>query len=117
VPLFQNGKLLPKSQVFQKQVAARTAKSDKKIEQELQRTEHELVVAEASLISMQAYSTAAAKTRSICALFIGLRLLIMVLRCHPLTCILLKISLVDDSSEDYALDTERLFCHDGCVEA
>jgi hypothetical protein len=77
-PLFQNGKLLPKCKVFHEKVAARAAKPNKKSEQELQRTEHQPVVAEASRISMQAYSTEAAKTRSICALFIGLRLLCMV---------------------------------------
>jgi len=47
VPLFQNGELLTKGQVFQEEVAARTAKQNEKIEQELQRTEHEPVVAEA----------------------------------------------------------------------
>jgi hypothetical protein len=51
--LFQNGELLTKGQVFQEEVAARTAKQNEKIEQELQRTEHEPVVAEASRISMQ----------------------------------------------------------------
>jgi hypothetical protein len=53
VLLFQNGKLLPKGQVFQEEVAARTARLNDQIEQELQRTEHELVVAESSRISMQ----------------------------------------------------------------
>jgi len=53
VLLFQNGKLLPKGQVFQEEVAARTTKPNKKIEQELQPTEHEPVVAEAQRISMQ----------------------------------------------------------------
>jgi hypothetical protein len=53
VLLFQNGELLPKGQVFQEEVAARTTKPNKKIEQELQPTEHEPVVAEAPRISMQ----------------------------------------------------------------
>jgi hypothetical protein len=74
-PLFQNGKLLPKGQVFQKQVAARTAGLNEQIEQKFQPTEHELVVAEASRISMQTYSTEAAKTRSVRAPFVGFRLL------------------------------------------
>jgi len=51
MPLLQDGKLLPKGQVLQKKVAARIARLNDQIEQELQRTEHELVVAEASRIS------------------------------------------------------------------
>jgi hypothetical protein len=49
MPLFQNGKLLAKSQIFQEQVAARTDRSIEQDEQELQRTEHELVVAESAV--------------------------------------------------------------------
>jgi hypothetical protein len=50
---FQNCELLTKSQVFQEKVAARKTRLNDQIEQELQRTEHELVVAEASWISVQ----------------------------------------------------------------
>ena len=53
VPLFQNGKLLPKSQIFQEVVAARTARLNNHIKQDLLRTEHEPVLAETSRISMQ----------------------------------------------------------------
>jgi hypothetical protein len=53
VPLFQNGKLLAKRQVFQEKVAARKAKLKDQIEQELQRTEHKPVLAGALRISMQ----------------------------------------------------------------
>jgi hypothetical protein len=53
MPPFENRELLPKSQVFQEEVAARPARLNDQIEQELQRTEHEFVVAEASRISMQ----------------------------------------------------------------
>jgi hypothetical protein len=95
---FQDGKLLPKCQVFQEEIAARTTRLNDQIEQELQRTEHELVVTEASRISMQNLqhrgSENALQMRSvyrITAAFHGLR-------CHPLTCMLLKIRLTDDSS-------------------
>jgi hypothetical protein len=43
---FQDGKLLAESQIFKKQFATRTARSHDHIKQELQRTEHETVVAE-----------------------------------------------------------------------
>jgi hypothetical protein len=46
---FQDGELLPKRQVFQEEVAARTARPNDQIENMLQLAEHELVVAEASL--------------------------------------------------------------------
>jgi hypothetical protein len=46
---FQNGELLPKCQVFQEKVAARTVRPNDQIEKTLQRAEHELVVAEASV--------------------------------------------------------------------
>jgi hypothetical protein len=147
---FQNRELLSKNQIFQEEVAARTARPNDQIEKKLQRAEHELVVAEASVAAKQnalgclcpwsvrrqcqfwrgrqcglnllrrfatngwpvdakspnygleaesvftdligviggstikrgikagTYSTEAAKMRSICALFIGLRLLCMV---------------------------------------
>jgi hypothetical protein len=97
VPLFQNSKLLPKCQVFQQQVAARTARLNDQIKQELQRTEHELVVTEAPWISMQNLQhrgESALHLRSVYRIttaFHGLR-------CHPLTCMLLKVRLTDDSS-------------------
>jgi hypothetical protein len=46
VPPFQNAELLPQCQVFQEEVAARTEKLNDQIEQELQRAEHEVVLAE-----------------------------------------------------------------------
>jgi hypothetical protein len=106
---FQDGELLPKRQVFQEEVTARTARPNDQIEKKLQRAEHELVVAEVSVVTKQNASgdlcpwllrrqrrlwqgrqgelnlfaalcdeLSLAKTRSICALFIGLRLLCMV---------------------------------------
>ena len=105
VPLFQNGKLLPKGQVFQEKVAARAAKPNKKIEQQLERTEHEPVVAESLRISMQNLqrrgSENALHLRSVYRIttaFHGLR-------CHPLTCMLLKIHLTVDSSLMLAAST------------
>jgi hypothetical protein len=56
VPLFQNGKLLPKGQILQEEVAARTAGLNDQIEKKLQRTQHELVVAEASVAAKQIVS-------------------------------------------------------------
>jgi hypothetical protein len=56
--------------------------------------------------------------RSICALFIRFRLFSTVLRCHPLTCILLKIRLADDSSftaymyELGSASVKRMWCQD-----
>jgi hypothetical protein len=104
---FQDGELLPKRQVFQEEVTARTARPNDQIEKKLQRAE--LVVAEVSVVTKQNASgdlcpwllrrqrrlwqgrqgelnlfaalcdeLSLAKTRSICALFIGLRLLCMV---------------------------------------
>jgi len=67
--LFQNGELLTKGQILQEEVAARTPKPNKKIEQELQRTEHEPVVAEAPRISMQNLLHRDTKPRSKCGLF------------------------------------------------
>lgn len=51
--LFQDSELLPKGQVFQQQVVARTDRLSEKDEQEPQRTEHEPVLTKASRISMQ----------------------------------------------------------------
>jgi hypothetical protein len=53
VLLFQDSALLPKGQVFQHQVAARADRVNEQVEQQLQRTEHEPVLTEASRISMQ----------------------------------------------------------------
>jgi len=95
---FQDGELLPKRQVFQHQVAPRTARPNDQIEQELQRTEHEPVVAAAPRIAMQNLqhkgSENALHLRSVYRIttaFHGLR-------CHPLTCMSLKIRLTVDSS-------------------
>jgi hypothetical protein len=110
MPQFQNSELLPKSQVFQKQFATRTERLYGQADQQLQRTEHEPVVAEApvatkrkragcfvpycsggnadsgkgrqrelNLFAALCDELSLAKTRSVCALFIGLRLLFMVL--------------------------------------
>src|ERR1035441_3981337 len=46
-PMFQDGELLAKSQILQGEVAARTARLSDQTQQELQRTEHEPVVAQA----------------------------------------------------------------------
>jgi hypothetical protein len=46
MPLPQNRKLLPKREIFQKQVAARANRFNKQDEQELQQTRHKSVVAE-----------------------------------------------------------------------
>jgi hypothetical protein len=48
-----NCELMAKGQILQEEVAARKARLNDQIEQGLQRTEHEPVVAEASRISMQ----------------------------------------------------------------
>ena len=53
MPLFQDGELLTKGQVLQEEAAARIARLNDQIEQELQRTEHKPVLTEASRISMQ----------------------------------------------------------------
>jgi hypothetical protein len=53
MPSFQNNELLPKSQVFQKQVVARTDRSNEQDEQEPQRARHESVVSNASLLQNQ----------------------------------------------------------------
>ena len=50
---FQDAELLPKLQVFQHQVALRTAQLNDQIEKELQRAGHELVVTEASAAAKQ----------------------------------------------------------------
>jgi hypothetical protein len=50
---FQDGKLLPKCQVFQEEVAARTARLNDQIEKELQRAEHKPVLAEALRFAKQ----------------------------------------------------------------
>jgi hypothetical protein len=46
VPSFQDAELLPKSQILQETVAARTGRSNERDEQEPQRTRHEQVIAE-----------------------------------------------------------------------
>jgi hypothetical protein len=43
----QNGELLPKNQIFQAEVAARTARSNENAVQELKRREHKTVAADA----------------------------------------------------------------------
>jgi hypothetical protein len=44
MPILQDGKLLPQSQIFQKQVMARADRANKQNEREPQRTQHEILV-------------------------------------------------------------------------